>query len=124
MLVYGEGIDQTAADGKSRGGGHLVSAVQSHLAQRTAQSTFVVLHQASVHSLAFARFGRKCDCILLTNCASLHQFIQLILLLFVVRRLQELGRQGEIPLYVCSTDLQKAYDSVDPELVCVCSSHY
>ena len=31
--------------------------------------------------------------------------------LFVVRRLQELGRQRKIPLYVCFIDLQKAYDS-------------
>ena len=33
--------------------------------------------------------------------------------LFVVRRLQELGRQRRIPLYMCFVDLQKAYDSVD-----------
>ena len=34
-------------------------------------------------------------------------------MLFIVRRLQELGRQRKIPLYVCFVDLQKAYDSVD-----------
>ena len=37
--------------------------------------------------------------------------------LFVVRRLQGLGRQRKIPLYVCFVDLQKAYDSVDRELL-------
>ncbi|MEP5351923.1 MAG: reverse transcriptase domain-containing protein, partial [Luteolibacter sp.] len=36
---------------------------------------------------------------------------------FVVRRLQELGRQRKIPLYLCFIDLQKAYDSVDRELL-------
>ena len=34
-----------------------------------------------------------------------------IKMLFVVPRLQDLGRQREIPLYVCFIDLQKAYDS-------------
>ena len=38
-------------------------------------------------------------------------------MLFVVRRLQELGRQRKIPLYVFVVDLQKAYDSVDRELL-------
>ena len=38
-------------------------------------------------------------------------------MLFVVRRLQELGRQREIPLYMCFADLQKAYDSVNRELL-------
>ena len=38
-------------------------------------------------------------------------------MLFVVRRLQELGRQRKIPLYICFVDLQKAYDSVDRELL-------
>ena len=38
-------------------------------------------------------------------------------MLFVVRRLQELGRAREIPLYMCFIDLQKAYDSVDRELL-------
>ena len=38
-------------------------------------------------------------------------------ILFVVRRLQELGRQRKIPLYICFVDLQKAYDSVDRELL-------
>ena len=38
-------------------------------------------------------------------------------MLFVVRRLQKLGRQRKIPLYMCFVDLQEAYDSVDRELL-------
>ena len=38
-------------------------------------------------------------------------------MLFVVRRLQELGRQRKIPLYKCFIDLQKAYFSVGRELL-------
>ena len=38
-------------------------------------------------------------------------------MLFVVRRLQELGRRRRIPLHMCFVDLQKAYDSVDRELL-------
>ena len=37
-------------------------------------------------------------------------------MLFVVRRLQELGRVRKIPLCMCFIDLQKAYDS-DRELL-------
>ena len=37
--------------------------------------------------------------------------------LFVVRRLQELGRARTIPLYMRFIDLQKAYDSVNRELL-------
>ena len=40
-------------------------------------------------------------------------------MLFVVRRLQELGRARKIPLYMCFIDLQKVIDSTDPELVWV-----
>ena len=38
-------------------------------------------------------------------------------MLFVVRRLQELRRARKIPLYMYFIDLQKAYDSVDRELL-------
>ena len=38
-------------------------------------------------------------------------------MLFVVRRLRELGRVRKIPLYTCFIDLQKAYDSVYRELL-------
>ena len=37
--------------------------------------------------------------------------------MFVIRRLQELGRNKRIPLYVCFIDLTKAYDSVDRTLL-------
>lgn len=40
-----------------------------------------------------------------------------VCMLFVVRRIQELGRQRKIPLFMCFVDLQKAYDSVDRELL-------
>ncbi|CAB1120152.1 unnamed protein product [Ectocarpus sp. CCAP 1310/34] len=38
-------------------------------------------------------------------------------ILFVVRHLQELGRRKKIPLYMCFVDLNKAYDSVDREML-------
>ena len=38
-------------------------------------------------------------------------------MLFVVRGLQELARRRRILLYMCFVDLQKAYDSVDRELL-------
>ncbi|CAB1097412.1 unnamed protein product [Ectocarpus sp. CCAP 1310/34] len=38
-------------------------------------------------------------------------------MLFVVRRLQELGWRKKIPLYMCFVDLNKAYDSVDREML-------
>ena len=38
-------------------------------------------------------------------------------MMFVIRRLQELVRKKRIPLYVCFTDLTKAYDSVDRTLL-------
>ena len=38
-------------------------------------------------------------------------------MMFVIRRLQELGRKKRIPLYVCFIDLAKAYASVDRTLL-------
>ena len=38
-------------------------------------------------------------------------------MIFVVRRLQELGRKARVPLSLCFIDLQKAYDSVDRTLL-------
>lgn len=38
-------------------------------------------------------------------------------MLFVARRLQELGRQRKTLLCMCLVDLQKAYDPVDRELL-------
>ena len=34
-------------------------------------------------------------------------------MMFAVRRLQELGREARVSLFLCFIDLQKAYDSVD-----------
>ena len=39
------------------------------------------------------------------------------MMLFVIRRLQELARKKRIPLYVCFIGLTKAYDSVDRTLL-------
>ena len=38
-------------------------------------------------------------------------------MVFVVRRLQELGRASNVPINMCFIDLQKAYDSVDRTLL-------
>ena len=38
-------------------------------------------------------------------------------MMFVIRRSQELARKKRIPLYVCSIDVTKAYDSVDLTLL-------
>ena len=38
-------------------------------------------------------------------------------MMFMIRRLQELARKKQIPLYVCFIDLTKAYDSVDRTLL-------
>ena len=38
-------------------------------------------------------------------------------MMFVVRRLQELGREARVPPFLCSIDLQKAYNSVDRTLL-------
>ena len=39
--------------------------------------------------------------------------------MFVVRRLQELGRKEGVPLYTCFVDAQKAYGLVDRSLLWV-----
>ena len=38
-------------------------------------------------------------------------------MMFVVRRLQEVGRKTGVALYMCFIDLQKAYDTVDRTLL-------
>ena len=38
-------------------------------------------------------------------------------MMFVVRRLQEIGRKAGEPLFMCFIDLQKAYDTVDHTLL-------
>ena len=37
-------------------------------------------------------------------------------MMFVVRRLQEIGRKARVSLFMCFIDLQKAYDTVDRTL--------
>ena len=37
-------------------------------------------------------------------------------MMFVIRRLHELGRKARLPLFLCFVDLQKAYDSADRTL--------
>ena len=38
-------------------------------------------------------------------------------MMFVVRRVQELGRKTGVPLFLCFIDIQKTYDSVDRNLL-------
>ena len=38
-------------------------------------------------------------------------------MMFVVRRLQEVGRKAGVSLHMCFIDLQKAYDNVDRTLL-------
>ena len=38
-------------------------------------------------------------------------------MMFVVRRLQEVGRKAAVSLHICFIDLQKAYDTVDRTLL-------
>ena len=44
--------------------------------------------------------------------------------MFVVRRLQELGRKARVPLFLCFVDLQKAYDSVDRTFIWQVIAHF
>ena len=38
-------------------------------------------------------------------------------MMFVVRRLQKIGRKAGVSLFMCSMDLQKVYDTVDRTLL-------
>ena len=38
-------------------------------------------------------------------------------MMFVVRRLQEIGRKAGVSLFMCFIDLQKAYDTIDRTLL-------
>ena len=38
-------------------------------------------------------------------------------MMFVVRRLQEIGRKARVSLFMCFRDLQEAYDTVDRTLL-------
>ena len=38
-------------------------------------------------------------------------------MMFVLRRLPEIGRKAEVSLFMCFIDLQKAYDTVDRTLL-------
>ena len=38
-------------------------------------------------------------------------------MMFVVRRLQEIGRKAGVSLFICFIDLQKAYDTIDRTLL-------
>ena len=65
-----------------------------------------------------SRLSNYCEAKRISQC-SFRPARSTIDMLFVVRRLQELGRARKIPLYMCFIDLQKAYDSVDRELLWV-----
>ena len=45
-------------------------------------------------------------------------------MMFVVRRLQELARKKDTPLFMCFIDLTKAYDSVDRTLLCTALARF
>ena len=45
-------------------------------------------------------------------------------MMFVVRRLQEVGRKAGVFLHICFIDLQKAYDTVDRTLLYSLASEY
>ena len=45
-------------------------------------------------------------------------------MMFVIRRLQELARKKQIPLYVCFVGLTKAYDSVDRTVLWIALTHF
>ena len=45
------------------------------------------------------------------------RFRSTIDMMFVVRRLQEVGQKAGVPLFLCFIDIQKAYDFVDWNLL-------
>ena len=44
--------------------------------------------------------------------------------MFTVRKLHELGRKARVPLFLCFTDLWKAYDSVEHTLLWQVLAHF
>ena len=55
---------------------------------------------------------------------TIHTYIHITDMMFVIRRLQELAQKIRIPLYECFMDLTKAYDSVDRTLLWTVLAHF
>ena len=68
-----------------------------------------------------SRLSNYCETeeVLLEEQCGFHPARSTVGMLFVVRRLQVLGRARRIPLHMCFIGLQKAYESVDRELLWV-----
>ena len=80
----------------------------------------LVAHSGKVlRKMVASRLSNYCERILPEEQGGFRPARSTIDMLFVMRRLQELGRVRKIPLYMCFIDLQKAYDSVDRELLWV-----